>query len=310
MQMNIPTTLLLSLIVFWQSLQSAFGFSLVAPDKSVTQLLQDHAGDIANLKAAAQQQLNRDDAMAEEPYCQDVFYLRYCLELKDSPSQLDLLKRNLAWREGPGRLICQKAVQAVKEATAGEGWNNEPVLAKAPFSETISMYIKPSNVLTTTSSQADLVYCIRAGSIDDNGLMKAVSVQQMTEFFLYAKEVNAIVANQRSAYLDKLLCVLTANDLSGVKLIGGSADFRKALSSSSKTATELYPATSGPTLLLNLPILLNALVKLFTPLFPPAVNARLKFAQGPLKDLNSLEEITPQGSGRVQFLRQMDDIVY
>eukprot|EP00977_Amphora_coffeiformis_P006288 scaffold1351_cov176-Amphora_coffeaeformis.AAC.22 len=47
-----------------------------------------------------------------------------------------------------------------------------------------------------------------------------------------------------------------------IQLARGSADFRKALSESSKQASIVYSeSTQGPTLLLNLPPLLNALVK-------------------------------------------------
>jgi hypothetical protein len=98
--------------------------------------------------------------------------------------------------------------------------------------------------------------------------------------------------------------------LKGVKLIGGSATFRQALSASSKKSVNMHPAMAGPTLLLNLPTLLSAIVKLFKPLFPTAVQERLKFAQGPLKDVVSLTEITPGGSGRDLFLKQLDEIVY
>ena len=50
---------------------------------------------------------------------------------------------------------------------------------------------------------------------------------------------------------------------------GSDATFRSALGTSSKLADTLYPNVCGPTLLLNLPPILNVLVKLFTPLFPP-----------------------------------------
>jgi len=40
--------------------------------------------------------------------------------------------------------------------------------------------------------------------------------------------------------------------------------------------------------LLNLPKLLNALVKLFKPLFPPVVAARIKFEQGPLSKVPAM----------------------
>lgn len=80
--------------------------------------------------------------------------------------------------------------------------------------------------------------------------------------------------------------VVTVNDLSGANLFGSSA-FRDALSLASKTAAPLYPGLAGPTVLLNLPPILNALIKLFKPLFPPVVAARIKFEQGPLSKVST-----------------------
>ena len=152
------------------------------------------------------------------------------------------------------------------------------------------------------------MYCIRAGKIDDAALMSEVTADQMTEFFLYCKEVNAIVADLRSMSDDRLISVITANDLNGVSLLGDSS-FRKALSASSTKANDLYPALSGPTLLLNLPLLLGALAKLFTPLFPPEVRQRLKFEQGLLHNVNDLTEIL-SGATRDAFLNELDALVY
>ena len=152
------------------------------------------------------------------------------------------------------------------------------------------------------------MYCISAGKIDDRALMSEVTSDQMTEFFLYCKEVNAIVADIRSVSSDKLVYVITANDLNGVSLLGDSS-FRKALSASSTKANDLYPALSGPTLLLNLPPLLGALAKLFTPLFPPEVKQRLKFEQGPLRNVNDLTDIL-SGATRDVFLNELEALVY
>jgi CRAL/TRIO domain len=205
-------------------------------------------------------------------------------------------------------------VAAVAKAQAGGSWNNAAVLSAAPHSASISKYLTPSNMLTTTSSQGDLVYCVRAGKINDVELMNAVSIDALTDFFVYAKEVNSLVSMQRSLESDRLVCVITANDLSGINLIGGSADFRKALSASSKEAADLYPATNGPSLILNLPALLSALVKLFTPLFPEAVRQRIKFENGPLKKLSSLEQVASSKADnspeRAAFLKDLDTIVY
>ena len=154
----------------------------------------------------------------------------------------------------------------------------------------------------------DLVYCIRAGKIDDKALMSDITTDQMVQFFLYCKEVNALVADMRSLSSDRLVQVVTVNDLNGVSLFGDSS-FRQALSASSTKANDLYPSLSGPTLLLNLPPLLGALAKLFTPLFPPEVRKRLKFEQGPLRSIENLTDIL-SGPSREEFLNDLDGILY
>jgi hypothetical protein len=67
---------------------------------------------------------------------------------------------------------------------------------------------------------------------------------------------------------------------------------------------------NGPTLLLNLPRLMSALVKLFTPLFPPEINARLKFERGPLVDVAELMDISYGGKDRDTFLKELEKLCY
>jgi hypothetical protein len=270
----------------------------------VSTLLQKHVSDIARLKEETQSIVGNIDQV---PYNNDVFYLRYCVEDKG----IDELKTALAWREGEGKSICQAAVSAFEKATADGKWDNQAVREASPNASKINKYITPSTALTTSSSQGDLVYCVRAGLIDDQALMSSLnSVDELVDFFLYCKEINALVANERSLENDKLLRVITVNDLNGLQLIGGDATFRQALSAASKKANSLYPALAGPTLLLNLPRLVSALVKLFTPLFPPEVNARLKFERGPLKDVDELMDISYGGKDRDSFLKDLDTICY
>jgi len=282
-------------------------YALVS-NQPVSSLLQKHAEHIAELKSITTEEVG---SIASEPYSNDVFYLRYCLEYgDDKEAAKEILLKNLAWRQGEtGKKIASAALEAVTKATGGGSWNNEPVLGAAPFTEKVSKYLS-DHCITTTTSQGDLLYCIRAGQIDDVGLMGSLTVDQMKDFFLYVKEVNALVSQQRSLDSDKLVSIVTANDLKGVKLVGGSADFRKALSASSKESDTLYPATNGPTLLLNLPRILSALVKLFTPLFPESVKARLRFEQGPLSDITSLSEVAKSGAKRDIFLSQIDKLIY
>ena len=277
---------------------SAFGVT-----KPVSVLVQEHVSSIARLKEETQAIVGSIDSV---PYNNDVFYLRYCL----SDKGVDELKENLAWRTGDGKYVCDLATAAFQKASAGEKWDNAPVRDGAPNADKINQYITPSQCLTTSSSFGDLVYCIRAGLINDAALMSAVSPDEMVSFFLYCKEINAMVANDRSLETDKLVYVITANDLNGLQLIGGDATFRKALGAASKLGNKLYPTMNGPTLLLNLPRLMSALVKLFTPLFPPEINARLKFERGPLADVTELMDISYGGKDREAFLKEVEKLCY
>lgn len=289
----------------------ATGFS--APRASVQALLSANKEQIASLKNVAQS-ISTDAAVAPT---NDVFYLRYALETsyETNDERMAALKSNIQWRASEGKDIVKNAHQAIMQAAASSGadkkWDNQPVQQAAPHADRINKYLTSIQCITTSHpSTNDLIYCVRAGKIDDKALMSTVTVDEMIDFFLYVKEVNAVVADMRSLETDSLIKIVTCNDLIGVKIIGSSSDFRSALSLSSKKATELYPSLSGRALLLNLPKLLGALVKLFTPLFPKAVMDRIRFERGPLKDIDDLMEIAKSGAARDEFIQQMDELVY
>lgn len=266
---------------------------------ALSSLLSSHAEEITALRSS------EAGASLNEVEC-----LRIAMaHAGDASAAVDALEQITAWREGEGRSICQSASAAVEQAMAGGGWDNAPVFSAAPYSDKIGKYITPSNCLTLPLSSGDLCYIIRAGSIDDGSLMAEVNEQQVVEFFLFAKEVNRLVADMRSAATGQLVTIVTANDLSGVDLFG-DATFRKALSASSKKADVVFLSLNGPTLLLNLPFLANALVKLFTPLFPPKVRAKLKFEKGPLSDVDDLTKLhNPNGQERQQFVTDIQSIL-
>jgi hypothetical protein len=276
-------------------------------DKPVSQLLKEYATDIQALKDETSSTVASVDM---EPYNQDVYYLRFCLRTKKPPQQLELLRNNLKWRSTEGKAICDAAHEAVKEATAEGRWNNAPVLKRAPSSDKISKYLTADVCLTSTSSKGDLVYCLRSGKIDQLALMKEVTGKEMTDFLVYAKEINALICNRRSLVQDRVVATVVANDLSGAKLMGGSKEFRQALGNSGKIAEANYPRMAGPTLLLNMPTTLHYLVKLFTPLMPTSVAKKIKFVRGLFDNSTVLKEILPGGSQREKFLVDLDKIIY
>merc|ERR1712232_465272 len=137
-----------------------------------------------------------------------------------------------------------------------------------------------------------------------------ITVEQLSEFFMYVKEIHNLVANARSERTGRLVEVIFANDITGVRKPPDSR-FSKALSSSSGQYEKLYPSLAGPTMIMNLPLILQAFVALFKPLFPKAVQERLKFVRAPV--LAALPELTPltkkNSDERKKFLAETAKLV-
>ena len=215
------------------------------------------------------------------------------------------VRESIEWRTGEGKKICEAARDAVNEATSEGAWTNKPVQEKAPHGSKINAFFAEGRVMNLRNKKGDgLIYAIRAGDIDDKALMSAVTVEELAEFFLYAKAINERACASLSKRTGALATVTTVNDLAGVDLLG-DASFRNALSAASKQGDAYFPGLSGPTVLLNLPRLLGALVKLFTPLFPESVRAKLRFERHELGDAGALST----ESGRANLSDYIADLL-
>jgi hypothetical protein len=267
----------------------------VAPDKDVAKLLEKQRANIDALKNIA-------------PDFSEIALLRFAQGFPTQSEAKDALKETLAWRSGAGREIVEAAGAAYKAAFSEGRWNNDPVRDGAPNAKAINQFITEKNILTMSTDEGDLVYVIRASGIDDKKMMKQVSVDQLCDFLLYVKEIHALVANERSARTGRLCTVIFANDISGTSQVPDKK-FSEALTQSSQQYTKLYPALAGPTLILNLPFILQAFVGLFKPLFPKAIQDRLKFEPSPY--LGKLKDLTPLvgGAPRKVFLGELKQLV-
>jgi len=240
------------------------------------------------------------------PETSELTRLRFALAFPSAVTARGALREAAAWRSGPGRAIADSAAAAVAAATAGGGWDNEPVRAAAPHAAEINRFITPRNILTLSTDEGDLVYVIRASLIDDRGLMRRVSVAQLTDFFLYVKEVHRLIVDARTERTGRLAGVIFANDISGVSKIP-DPKFSQALTASSQQYERLYPSLAGPTMILNLPFIIQGFVGLIKPLFPPSVQDRLLFERAPY--LAGLDELTPLTTGAAAkraFLSEVD----
>jgi len=247
------------------------------------------------------------DALATiSPTTDELTRLRFALAFPTQPQATRPPRETLAYRTGPGKSIITAAADAVAAATANGGWDNEPVRLAAPHADRINRFITEKNILTMSTEDGDLLYVIRASNINDKQLMKTVSIEEMTDFFLYVKEVHNIIANQRSNRTGRMCEVIFANDISGVRK-PPDKNFSKALTESSNQYEKLFPALAGPTLILNLPSVLQLFIGLFKPLFPKTVQERLMFERAPVlgrqKDLGPLSVMG--GGERKRFMAEI-----
>lgn len=249
---------------------------------SVDALLKANQAQIEEIKSACAKNLTGQD---------DIWVLRYALQHPgDTAAAVANVREVLAWRAGAGKAIVDAAGAAVAAATAGGGWDNAPVIKAAPNADKVGKFLTPKSILVLSTKDGDLVSCIRAAAIDSPQMMKAVTEEELIDFFIYAREVNSLVAEARTRKTGRLTRLVAANDLTGVSSFP-DAKFQTALTESSKKAVTLYPGLAGPTVLLNLPWLARALVGLLAPLFPGAVRDKLKFARTPMDYMKELTDI-------------------
>ena len=294
---------LLSLVlVVATSLAMEFGASKVP----VSTMLHEHSSCIDLLK---QEAAKKGANLKQEPFCNDVFYLRFCLSNDYSSKQdrLQAFRDNLSWRQQGGKEICNLAREAVSEALIGDKWDYDEVHRRAP-NAIIRKYLTPAKVRTVVSPHGDMLFCMKHGLVQDKELMRSVkNPSEVVDFMIYAKEVNAIVANRHSLKTDRLAFVLTANDLHGASLARGDKQFRAALNDSARLAAKLYPSLTGPTLMLNLPSWMTSIARAFA---PTEVSHTLRFAQGPLRNVDTLTDIASDGPERTQFFASLNELVY
>jgi hypothetical protein len=268
-------------------------------------LLQMRATIGSQVKPLLDANRGRVDSLAKvSSDMSEIALLRFALQFPIQAEAEAALRETVAWRKGAGKTIVESAAKALTDATAAGGWDNEPVRLGAPYAAAINQFISVKNILTISMEEGDLMYVIRASSIDDKALMDKVSVNQFVEFLLYVKEVHALIVNARSEKTGRVCGVVFANDISGIRQIPDRR-FSSALTASSAQYEKLYPSLAGTTMILNLPFILQAFVGLLKPLFPKSVQARLKFLPAPfLAKLKDLTPLTADKNSRASFLTE------
>ena len=91
--------------------------------------------------------------------------------------------------------------------------------------------------------------------------MSEVSQDELSDFFVFAKELNGRVALARSEATGKLIGLVTANDLSGISLTG-SGEFRSGIYTASNKKSppdDAYPQLRSMSPIVQSPFLTHTI---------------------------------------------------
>ena len=284
--------------------------------------------------------LDRDEAL-------DHFLLRFVDGVRDGIDLADAestLRDSLEWRRGVGRIVLEKAQEAVNEAsnvtsdasastTARQKgrWKNAPVQRNLPHKFAVGEFLTDEQLTYVLDGQrARLVCCIQGRRIDEDGLMQALEAQsspddhamtcvdveeavdtlamrRLQHSFLYSKAVNARVCALLSLKTGVLVTVVTVNDLKDVSLRSTklAGQFRAALGGAARRGDRLFPTLAGPTVIANLPKAIQLLVGLVANLFPVSVRRFLTFARIDSLD-DGLRRLLVEPDASAVFLDDVD----
>ena len=287
--------------------------------------------------------LDRDEAL-------DHWLLRFVDGVRDGIDLADAestLRDSLAWRRGVGRIVLEKAQEAVNEASNATAdasasttarqkgrWRNAPVQKNLPHKFAVGEFLTDEQLTYVLDGQrARLVCCIQGRRIDEDGLMRALEAQsspddhamtcvdveeavdtlamrRLQHSFLYSKAVNARVCALLSLKTGVMVTVVTVNDLKDVALRSTklAGQFRAALGGAARRGDRLFPTLAGPTVIANLPKAIQLLVGLVANLFPVSVRRFLTFARIDSLD-DGLRRLLVEPDASAAFLDDVDEVI-
>jgi len=221
----------------------------------ITALMQQYQTEVEQLRERCKDKLSVEE--------DDLFLLRFIIQnegkntLEDAATNLE---ETLQWRREKAEML------------------NSPT---PPFSDKVAQYLgrDAGTFLAESTKDGCPLAIIRAGKIDAKQLMKAVSVDELVDWFLWNKEQAYRICDGETRATGMLTQQITANDLSDVG-VRQDKDFGKALGTSSKLSTKYYPALQSTVVLLNLPLVAKLLFAFFRPLLPEAVLKKIKVCPG------------------------------
>ncbi|CAE8636335.1 unnamed protein product [Polarella glacialis] len=118
----------------------------------------------------------------------------------------------------------------------------------------------------------------RSGLCNAQALMASVTVEEIAEYFLWERQVAFIEVCKTSQETDKLVLMVSVNDLDGASIITGrEPKFFEAVKLSSETSAGLFPLLTRKHVMVNSGFLLDTLYRVVSVIMPQRVLDKVAF---------------------------------
>ena len=224
-------------------------------------LLALHADAVVSLRAAVGDKLPEGPEAGSGVQFDDVFLLRYLLSHKgDAAKATAPLLETLQWRKDNAETLASlKTIHDI------------------PNAATFLRFQTVGDIGATFSGWTTFV--VRTAHSDLTSLMNAMSVQEVSEYLTFSKELQWRDCDKKTRETGMLVKNISVIDMQGFSLFGADRRFFAALGDSSKKSAIVYPQLLGATICVNAPSFIQLIIKAFSPFMPQSALDKQRFCK-------------------------------
>ena len=189
--------------------------------QNVDELLTRHHADIEKVKSLT------SDVLPQEPMYDEIFLLRFVITHSkkgscDFEAAREAIRKTIAWRTENAEVL---------ERTVATG--------KAPHEEICMKF-------NTCGYAGDLggyepIFVVRTGHCNSKGLMSTLSIDQVTEWLHFSREIAFRKCDERTRKTRVMVKNITIIDLAGYSIFAGDSRFDQCLRKASDLSALYYP---------------------------------------------------------------------
>eukprot|EP00946_MAST-07B_sp_MAST-7B-sp1_P003295 g3295.t1 len=229
--------------------------------EKIEDLLAAHADALVSLRAAAGDALPAEPEEGTGVKFDDIFLLRYLLSHngsveKATPPLLETLK----WRKDNAAVL-----------------SSLKTIHDIPNASTFLRFQTVGDISATFAGWTTFV--VRTAHSDLQATMNALSVQEVSEYLTFSKELQWRDCDKRTRETGILVKNISIIDMQGFTLFGADRRFFAALGDSSKKSAIIFPQLLGATICVNAPSFIQLIVRAFSPFMPQSALDKQRFCK-------------------------------